>query len=475
MVNRFRRFSIRCLYCLIDIFAVCAAIYVTCWICQHKLPFAPNFGVLFLGHRNPFQVVFALWLLAILFFNSLHGLYHTHRGRLETHEIFDVLKSVTLASLVTVIAIYIFKIEGFPRSVIIFGAVINFVFLSLWRIFKRPFVEYLVARGYNNFNVLIVGAGKVGQALAEEIRKRPRMGLRIAGYLDDFKTSADPTAGYPVLGKLSDFVEIMRKEFISEIFITIHPNSEVFLNLLEQARDLRASVRVIPQGFDLLSGEFVKYNIGFIPVLEYCRVETLSFKSVGKRLFDVFFSMLFLILFSPMFVFLALLVKMDSPGPIFYFSKRYGRQGKKFAMIKFRSMQINADEHLAALREQNEVDGPIFKIKSDPRVTKAGKFLRRYSLDELPQFFNVLVGDMSLVGPRPFPIDQIEKEDLRQLKRLEVRPGITGLWQIRGRSDISFFRLVRWDIWYINNWSFWLDMQILWQTIPVVLRGKGAY
>jgi lipopolysaccharide/colanic/teichoic acid biosynthesis glycosyltransferase len=144
-------------------------------------------------------------------------------------------------------------------------------------------------------------------------------------------------------------------------------------------------------------------------------------------------------------------------------------------MYKFRSMVMNADDLLAELKDKNEVSGPIFKIRQDPRVTRIGRFLRRYSLDELPQIFNVLKGEMSLVGPRPLPIAQIEKEDLRQLQRLEVRPGITGLWQIRGRSDVSFEKLVRWDIWYINNWSFWLDISILLQTIPVVFRARGAY
>ena len=138
-------------------------------------------------------------------------------------------------------------------------------------------------------------------------------------------------------------------------------------------------------------------------------------------------------------------------------------------------MHKDADRILEQFRDKNEVDGPIFKIKNDPRITRIGKFLRKYSMDELPQLFNVIKGDMSLVGPRPLPIDQIKKEDLRQLKRLEVKPGITGLWQIRGRSDISFSRLVKWDTWYINNWSFWLDLNILFQTIPVVLKGRGAY
>jgi len=243
---------------------------------------------------------------------------------------------------------------------------------------------------------------------------------------------------------------------------------------LEQARDLGISIRVVPQGYDLTPGEFSKYNIGFIPILEYFDAEIFR-KQAGKRLFDFVITLIATIVLLPVFILIMFLIILDNPGPVFYISRRYGRGGRIFNMYKFRSMAIDADVILNQLKDKNEVDGPIFKIKNDPRVTKFGKFLRRYSLDELPQLFNVLKGEMSLVGPRPFPIEQIEKEDLRQLKRLEVRPGMTGLWQIRGRSDISFSRLLKWDVWYINNWSFWLDWNILLQTVPVVVKGKGAY
>jgi exopolysaccharide biosynthesis polyprenyl glycosylphosphotransferase len=195
----------------------------------------------------------------------------------------------------------------------------------------------------------------------------------------------------------------------------------------------------------------------------------------GKRFFDLIFSFLGCLVLLPVFLVIGILILLDSRGPVFYCSNRYGRNGRMFPMIKFRSMVIDADAKLKELKSRNEVDGPIFKIKNDPRITRMGRWLRKYSLDELPQVINVLVGHMSLVGPRPLPIDQVEKEDFNQLKRLEVRPGITGLWQIRGRSDVSFKRLVRWDMWYINNWSFWLDLKILLRTIPVVIHGKGAY
>ena len=331
-----------------------------------------------------------------------------------------------------------------------------------------------MAQGFNNFNALIIGAGKVGATLEHEIAKRKTLGIRVAGYLDDFKTNTDVPSGAKVLGKLSDFAVIAKKEFIHQVYITIHHDSAAFLKVLEEAKEMGIAVRVVPQGFELLQTDFNKYNIGIIPVLEYSDVRNLH-RHQGKRIFDLMVSWVLFIVLFPFVLIIAALVKLDSPGPVFYLSRRYGRRGQLFAMFKFRTMVRNADDLLKELKTRNEVDGPIFKMRKDPRVTRMGVFLRKYSLDELPQIINVIRGDMSLVGPRPLPIEQVEREDFRQLKRLDIRPGITGLWQIRGRSDLSFQRLVKWDIWYINNWSFWLDIHILWQTLPVVFKGKGAY
>ncbi len=469
-----KNFLIKLAYIAIDVCGIYVAIYASC-LMRHKLiDFSVSFSQLLIDPVNPFRYIFIFWIFAIIFFLNDNGLYQTRREILEGIEVGQVIKSVILGSLVTIGAIYALKIYGFPRTVFMNAMLGMIVLLSLWRIAKRAFVEWLVSRGYNNFNILIIGAGKVGTTLCQEIKQRPGLGLRIAGFLDDFKPN-DSMGGDPkILGKISEFSEIARREFIHKIFITIHHDSQVFLSILQQAREMGIAVRVIPQGFDLTTGEFWKYNIGFIPVLEYCDVEYFR-RQVGKRLFDFIFSLLGILILWPLFLIIGLIITLDSPGPVFYVSRRYGRRGKMFNMYKFRSMTKDADRDLAKLLEKNEVDGPIFKIKQDPRVTHIGAFLRKFSLDELPQLINVIKGEMSLVGPRPFPIDQIEKEDMKQLERLEVRPGITGLWQIRGRNDITFSRLVKWDIWYINNWSLWLDLNIIFQTIPVVCKGKGAY
>jgi len=473
MLYRSRQSLIKFIYALIDVVCIYFSIYAACFLRQEVLDYPLSFPRFLLDQDNPFQIIFHVWILTTIFFANTNNLYQTRREILEGIEIWHVIKSIFQSSLVTIVAIFLLKIHDFPRTIFLLSALFMVLSLSLWRVVKRKLVEYLVIGGYNNFNVLIIGAGKVGAALAEEIHKRPGLGLRIVGFLDDFKTEHQPYK-VKILGRLTDFPEIAQREFIDKVFITIHHDSTVFLNLLEQARDMGLAIRVVPQGFDLTSGELFKYNIGLIPILEYSDVITQR-KQTGKRLFDFIFSLILFITQLSFFLVISLLIKLDSPGPVFYVSKRYGKNGKIFSMYKFRSMVQDADRILAEIKHKNEMDGPIFKIKEDPRMTKIGRFLRRYSLDECPQIINVLKGEMSLVGPRPLPIEQIEKEDLRQLKRLGVRPGITGLWQIRGRNDISFVRLVKWDIWYINNWSFWLDMNILLQTIPVVLQGKGAY
>lgn len=474
MSFKYKQLLIKSLYVFIDYVLICFSIYLACRLRPTTLPFDINIFSIFFSAKNPFQFIFVFWKITTILVLNSRALYQTRREALEGYEIGLLFRAMVFSGLIVIVTIFGLKIEGFPRTVFFIGSGFIFIFLAIWRALKKVFVTYIVSRGYNNFNVLIVGAGKVGRTLTREIQKKPGYGLKIIGYLDDFKENVEEELGSKVLGKISDFKRIARSEFVDKIFITTHHDSKAFFRILEDARDLGISVRVIPQGFELMSGDFFKYNIGVVPILEYSNAVPFR-RQLGKRLFDCFVVIVPALLLLPVYLLIAILVKLDSRGPVFYFSKRYGRSGRKFKMIKFRTMRTDADDLLKDLQNKNEVDGPIFKIKNDPRITDIGKILRKYSLDELPQLFNVLLGDMSLVGPRPLPIEQIRKEDLKQLRRLEVRPGITGLWQIRGRSDVSFKRLIRWDLWYIKNWSIWLDLNILWKTVPVVIKGHGAY
>ncbi len=468
------RYLIRTIYIAIDIVIVALAFYCSCRFLPHKLSFDITFTNLFFSSVNPFRSVFYLWGLTLIIQSYTIGLYETRREITEIVEAWHVFKANALSALIVIVAIYVVKIEGFPRTIFATSFMSLFVLLSLWRIIKRSFVDYLVSQGYNNFHVLIIGAGRVGATLATEIRNRPGLGLKIVGFLDDFKSSKQSINRTKIIGKIEDLQRISRREFVSEVYITIHLDEKVLSSILEYCKEQGISVHVVPHGYELIGGQFAKSNIGIIPLLEYSDMQKMH-KQFGKRLFDFVGAALAIIVLAPLFLMIAILIKLDSPGPVLYFSQRYGRKGNRFPMFKFRSMVMDAEKALGDLREKNETDGPIFKMKRDPRITKIGRVLRKFSLDELPQLFNVVRGEMSLVGPRPLQISEVQKEDLRQLQRLEVRPGMTGLWQVRGRSDVSFTRLVRWDVWYINNWSFWLDINILFQTIPVVIKGRGAY
>jgi exopolysaccharide biosynthesis polyprenyl glycosylphosphotransferase len=472
MISRFFFLCVRAVYVAIDVACIFLSIFLACWIRQTAFPI--NLQQLFFDTTNPFHIVFVSWFVTVLFFNGLHRLYQTRREVVETHELALVLRSVFFAMVTVLSFVYSMKVVGFPRSAFLLIVLFTTVLFCVWRVLKRLFVDFLAANGYNNFNVLIIGAGKVGLMLAEEMKRHPGLGLRVVGFLDDKKASRDLGGEYEVLGPLSELKEVMQRHFISKVYVTIHPNGETLHRLIVTAKEHGAGVRVVPQSFDQATSDIFKYNIGFIPILEYCDTGRHRVQ-FGKRLFDFLAALLALAVLAPAGLCIALVIMLDDPGPAFYFSRRYGRGGRVFKMWKFRSMVADADVKIHELKHKNEVDGPIFKIRRDPRVTRVGRFLRKYSLDELPQLLNVLAGDMSLVGPRPLPVHQVEKEDLRQLKRLEVRPGITGLWQVRGRSDLPFHRLIKWDSWYVNNWSFMLDMNILLETIPVVLKGKGAY
>jgi len=375
MIRFGRHLIVITLYITIDILFISFSLFVASWIRQGTLPFEVTPHNLFFSPSNPFHIAFLLWVAIIIFVNNSYGLYQTKREIFETVEVWKVAKSVCLSALIMIVAIFAIKLTGFPRSILLLAATIMFLFLSLWRIMKRIFVEYLVTQGYNNFNVLIVGAGKVGIALAQEIQKKPALGLNVVGYLDDFKKDDSSTKGVKILGKISGFTKIARREFINKVFVTCHHDGEGFLRLLEQAKDLKIAIRVVPHGFELMTGEFTKYNIGFIPILEYCDAEHFH-KQVGKRLFDFTTSFILAVLMFPVFLVITILIKLDSPGPVFYLSKRYGRGGRMFNMYKFRSMRIDADRMADQIRDKNEVDGPIFKIRNDPRITKIGCILQ---------------------------------------------------------------------------------------------------
>ena len=317
--------------------------------------------------------------------------------------------------------------------------------------------------------VLMVGGGPVARSIARALRNDPFQRAVVQGFLDDsLPLSAT------VLGRIADLEWLARAEFIDEVILALPSQPAQTLEAAEVAFRNHLDIRAVPE---LPPGPWPDAgidHIGEIPVVTLHREPVPSAALFLKRLVDVVGAVLGLVLAGPLMGIVALLIRLDSPGPVLYAAERAGTKGRRFLCYKFRSMVSNADHLKDDLRVQNQREGPIFKIVADPRITRVGRFIRRYSLDELPQLWNVLRGDMSLVGPRPHPVDDVNQYELNHYRRLDVKPGITGLWQITARHSPSFELNMHLDLTYIENWSLRLDLRILLSTIRVLFAPEGA-
>jgi exopolysaccharide biosynthesis polyprenyl glycosylphosphotransferase len=316
-------------------------------------------------------------------------------------------------------------------------------------------------------NVLIVGAGGLGHRLADYLEKHPELGRSVCGLLDDRKPP-----GKGVMGRTSDLAELARAGFVDEVILAGPHDREKTLWVVRAAQRLRLDVKMAP---DLFGCEPTRETerIGDIPLICLHEERLPVAGLLLKRILDVAGAGAALIIMAPALALLAILVRLDSQGPILYAALRAGRKGRPFRCYKFRTMVRSADALKEGLRERNQRKGPFFKITNDPRITRVGRLLRRYSLDELPQLWNVLRGEMSLVGPRPHPLDDFSAYSIEHLPRLDVIPGMTGLWQVTARRDPSFQAGMDLDIEYIHRWSLGMDLRILLKTAAVVLRGSG--
>jgi exopolysaccharide biosynthesis polyprenyl glycosylphosphotransferase len=396
------------------------------------------------------------------------NLYRTSRTRIALDEALAVFRAVALATFLLIAFVYLSNTKTISRLVVGSSGVLNILTLSAWRFWKRKIVERRACQGLGVRNVLIVGTGTVGQDLARYLEDNRHLGFVVKGFLDG-NHSADPL----VLGKVEDFAQVARAQFIDEVFITTPSEKELVRKVAVEARRNRVNVKVVPELYDGFGWLAQIEHLGGFPIMALHREPIPVLGLFAKRLLDVFISAAGLLVLAPILAAIALAIKLDSPGPILYRSLRVGRKGRKFVCFKFRTMVANADKLKDALRHLNERQGPFFKIANDPRVTRVGRLLRKYSLDELPQLWNVFSGEMSLVGPRPHPSDDYAGYSLEHLRRLDVTPGISGLWQVAARQDPSFQKNMLLDLEYIENWSLWFDVKILFMTLPAVLRGMG--
>jgi len=418
-------------------------------------------------------LVIPLWCL--IFY--LSGMYASLRTRKLFEIVWIVLRSSFISILVFGAFVFLLKLEFVSRLFFAIFFIISFIFILLEKIVLFSIIHYVRRKGISYRRVLVVGTGNRAVNLVRTIKNHPEWGFNIIGVIDDEpKKQIKNVDDILVIGPLYDLSSIIHKNSIDDVIFVV-PRSR--LSYIEDAihsceiEGIRAIVAV--DLFDLRIAKSHITAIGSIPLVTFETTIAKEWELVIKRLIDVVLSGLGIILLGPIFFIVAILVKISSPGPILFKQERASLNGRKFKLFKFRTMYKGADKILSQANIFNDMDKSDFQEKKMKFITPIGKFLRKFSLDELPQLFNVLAGNMSLVGPRPLPLHEVEEFKPWQRRRLSVRAGITCLWQVNGRNKINYNDWMKLDLEYLDNWSLWLDFKILVKTIPVVLFGRGAY
>jgi exopolysaccharide biosynthesis polyprenyl glycosylphosphotransferase len=424
----------------------------------------------FLLYTTPF-----LWL--VIFVGN--GLYVKENLLGGTREYSRVLRSASAGFLVIVLAGFLEPTLIIARGWLLLTWGISFVFVAGARFGWRRYVYSLRKRGYFLTPAVIVGANQEGRWLAEQLLRWETSGLHIVGFVDKKESTTSALFhGLPCLGSVENMGEIIEHHHIGEVILA----SSAFSTrdyLLDIFRTYgvsdKVNIRMSSGLYEILTTGLTINEFAYVPLVYVNKVRLARVDNVLKFLLDYLLAIISLIVLAPFLVLIGLCIKISSPGPVLHRRLVMGLNGKQFYALKFRTMVINGDE---VLDQQPELKGELainHKLKNDPRVTRVGAFLRRYSLDELPQLINVLRREMSMVGPRMISPEEATMYKQFVMNLLTVLPGITGLWQVSGRSDISYEERVRLDMVYVRNWSIWLDLQLLFQTIPAVIRAKGAY
>jgi exopolysaccharide biosynthesis polyprenyl glycosylphosphotransferase len=457
---------------LSDSVAMLLAFFCAYWI-RGALPpgsYAKLFS--FSGYANLLLAIFPVW--AIVFY--IIGLYDFWKGREFWKEIWDICKAIFIASLILGFAVFVLKYHFVSRIFILLFALIDFFFIIAGRIFIRKII-LLSSRKTEGFRkILLIGVEKRAIALAKKIEKHKDMGLRILGFLSTGDGGVSRRwKGYPVLGRAEDLPKLIDKEVVDEVIFAISQEElqrmgDLFLLCEERGITARLAINFFPH---LIAKTHLEELDG-LPLLTFTTTPKDELLFLLRRVFDFLGSFTLILILSPVLLLIILLIHLDSSSPAIYRQIRCGLNGRKFTFYKFRSMIQGAEEKREKLATFNIMKGPVFKMENDPRVTRVGRFLRKTSLDELPQLFNILRGDMSFVGARPPLPEEVEQYQGWQRRRLSMKPGLTGLWQVSGRNQIDFDQWMKLDLEYIDNWSLWLDFKILLKTIPAIIFGRGA-
>jgi exopolysaccharide biosynthesis polyprenyl glycosylphosphotransferase len=416
-----------------------------------------------------------LWHSLFYFF----GLYESRRFSKHRREAIDVAKATSLGTVMLLVVGTLFHLSVIHPTFLLVFWLVSTGTAVLSRETLRLLLKQIRQHGRNLRHVLIVGTNPRAIELAVDLESNSTLGYRVLGFVDREWAGMETfrKAGYRCICDFRDFPSVIRNSVVDEVMISL-PISSLYREIsriVALCEEQGITTHMLFSPFDLKQPRARGATSDYDSLITLRRGTMQGWALLVKRVLDTLISLLCLILFAPILLLAAAVVKLSSPGPIFFVQKRVGLNKRLISVYKFRTMVLNAEQKQADLEHLNEVAGPVFKIKNDPRVTRIGKILRKTSIDELPQLFNVLKGDMSLVGPRPLPVRDYRGFNRDwQRRRFSIRPGITCLWQINGRSSVSFERWMEMDLEYIDQWSVWLDLQILLRTIPAVLKGSGA-
>ncbi len=441
----------------------------------------------------------ALILFVVLIRLLVLRYYDLYRLRGEFSFVDDgirVFKATAIGSLLIIAAAFLYRggfhyrAFSYSRSVFVLDFLLAFAGFQLVRLLLRSAQTFFRLRGINLIPTLVVGRGPEAAFCIKEMRERPSLGYRVIGVVE---SSAQPSTqipasyeGVPVISDLAGLPDAIRESRANEVIIADAnvDGDTLFDVMMRCGRRHGVEFRIAPSLFNCLPSKTEVDQIGALPMIRLFREPLSDFARGTKRLSDLVIASLTLAMLSPFWLLIALLIKFDSKGPIFYAQERVGMDGRIFLVYKFRTMRMDADSEIhreyqrkfiAGHAEANvgNADEPAYKLRDDPRITRVGSWLRRFSLDEVPQLFNVLRGDMSIVGPRPPIPYEVEAYELRHRKRLDMKPGLTGLWQVSGRNRLPFEEMVKLDLFYIENWSLLFDLKIILRTVMVMLRGDG--
>lgn len=468
---------------LVSALAFVTSLYARSWLSEvnpGELPRGLKRLAFWIGERPPpiSPEDYQLLLLALLPLWGLSLQYtKAYDFRIAHRRIaWRYFQAVTIGVGMLIMLAFLFKLTFISRTFVVLFSLVQLVTLTLGRVLLIEFVRAIRRRRDDAHRVVIVGTGPRAVEFAQQLSTASPINLEIAGFVGVIGESSSPQAR-PRLGYVGSLDALLDRTPVDEVVFAVPGKSpEAFRDALAACDDRGVDVLLTLPPQVPSAGKMELANVSGVaqPMIGLRRTPTAEAQLAAKRVLDIIGGAVGILLAGPIMIAAAIAIKLDSKGPVLFKQVRAGRNGRKFTMYKFRSMVVDAEAKKAALMHLNEMGGPVFKIKRDPRITSVGRFIRKTSIDELPQFFNIFMGDMSMVGPRPPLPSEVEDYEAWQRRRLSVKPGLTGLWQVSGRNQVDFDEWMKLDLDYIDTWTIWLDIKILFKTIPAVLFHKGA-